>query len=67
MLLKAAEDYNIDLNQSWMVGDGKNDILAGKNAGCRTAYLSDSNTDKNEYGQDLTVSSLLDFVQKACL
>ena len=29
MLLKAAEDFNIDLSQPWMVGDGKNDIVAG--------------------------------------
>lgn len=35
MLVKAAEDFNIDLSQSWMVGDGENDIKAGKAAGCR--------------------------------
>lgn len=29
MLLKAAEDFNIDLSQSYMVGDGENDIKAG--------------------------------------
>ena len=39
MLLKAAEDFNIDLGKSWMVGDGENDILAGRNAGCRTALI----------------------------
>ena len=39
MLLKAAEDFNIDLGKSWMVGDGENDILAGQNAGCRTALI----------------------------
>lgn len=31
MLLKAASDFNIDLSQSWMVGDGENDIKAGIN------------------------------------
>ncbi len=30
MLIKAAKDFNIDLSRSWMVGDGKNDIGAGK-------------------------------------
>ena len=29
MLLKAAEELNIDLSRSWMVGDGENDILEG--------------------------------------
>ena len=29
MLLKAAEYFNIDLSQSYMVGDGENDIKAG--------------------------------------
>ena len=39
MLLKAADEYNIDLSDSWMIGDSKNDILCGKNAGCKTGYI----------------------------
>lgn len=57
MLLQAAEDFNIDLGQSWMVGDGENDVLAGKAAGCKTALLG-----SGAYGQDLTVDSVADFV-----
>jgi len=34
MLLRAAQDYNIDLERSYMVGDSKSDELAGKAAGC---------------------------------
>jgi len=34
LLLQAANDFNIDLSQSIMIGDGDNDILAGINAGC---------------------------------
>lgn len=59
MLLQAAEDFNIDLGQSWMIGDGENDVLAGKAAGCKTALLGEG-----EYGQDLTVQSVADFVCK---
>lgn len=59
MLLKAAQDLNIDLHQSWMIGDGKNDIQAGKNAGCKTALIGNE-----DYGQDLTVDSLGSFVNK---
>lgn len=39
MLLEAAKDFNIDLSNSWMIGDSDNDIEAGKNAGCNTAYI----------------------------
>ena len=61
MLLKAAEKYNIDLSQSWMIGDGKNDILAGKNAGCKTALIS---TNDETYGEDIKDADLLSIVKK---
>jgi len=58
MLLKAAKDFNIDLSQSWMVGDGANDINAGKAAGCRTALIGNET-----YGQEVTIKSLQEFVR----
>ncbi len=58
LIMKAAKDYNIDLSQSWMVGDGENDIRAGLSAGCKTALIG-----QEDYDQDLSVSSLLDFVK----
>jgi len=39
LLLKAAKDMDIDLSQSWMIGDGLTDVKAGKQAGCRTILL----------------------------
>ena len=39
MLLQAADDYNIDLTASWMVGDSDSDIKAGTAAGCKTLLL----------------------------
>ena len=39
MLIQAAEDFNIDLKHSWMIGDGKNDVEAGKAAGCKTKMI----------------------------
>ena len=39
MLLKAAEDLNIDLSQSYMVGDSENDMLAGKAVGCKSVLF----------------------------
>lgn len=42
LLLKATEDFNIDLSQSWMVGDSENDVLAGQAAGCHTAVIGEN-------------------------
>lgn len=39
MLLQAAKDFDIDLSQSWMIGDSYRDIAAGKRAGCKTILL----------------------------
>ena len=41
MLLQASKDFNIDLNESWMIGDSDSDILAGENVGCKTARVTD--------------------------
>ncbi len=62
MLLKAAEEYNIDLSSSWMIGDGENDVKAGIAAGCRTVLISE---DKEvDFGQDYTVRTLEEAVKK---
>ena len=59
MLLKAAKDYNIDLANSWMIGDSKIDMEAGLAAGCKTALISENS---NDFGQTERVSSLYEFV-----
>jgi histidinol-phosphate phosphatase family protein len=33
MILEAARDFDVDLSQSWMIGDHESDIKAGLNAG----------------------------------
>lgn len=40
MLLDLAESCALDLPRSWMVGDSRKDVLAGKAAGVRTIFLS---------------------------
>ena len=52
MLKKATEDFNINLSESWIVGDGENDVLCGKNAGCKTAFIG-QNSDADIIGKDL--------------
>lgn len=61
MLLKAAKDYHIDLKNSWIVGDGENDIRAGLAAGCMTALIAN---ESHPFGQMQTVTSLRDFAEK---
>jgi D-glycero-D-manno-heptose 1,7-bisphosphate phosphatase len=39
MLLRAARELDLDLGQSWMIGDMVSDVLAGYNAGCRGSIL----------------------------
>lgn len=39
MLETAAQEHQIDLGMSWMVGDAESDIEAGKSAGCRTVRI----------------------------
>jgi len=39
MLLKAAEEMDIDLNKSWCVGNSNRDIEAGLHAGCKTILI----------------------------
>ena len=57
MLLRAADDYHIDLAASWMVGDQKMDIQAGKNAGCRAVGVWGAQ------GEDGTFPDLLSFAR----
>ena len=59
MLLQAKADFNIDLEQSFMVGDSENDIKAGKAAGCKTVLIN-----KGSFGQDYTLHNLSEFVEK---
>ena len=39
MLLQAAKDFNINLKESWMIGDMITDVITGKNAGCKTILV----------------------------
>jgi D-glycero-D-manno-heptose 1,7-bisphosphate phosphatase len=39
MIFTAAQEHNIDLTQSWVVGNSPRDIDAGKRAGCKTILI----------------------------
>lgn len=39
LILQAANDFNIDLKRSSLIGDDDNDVEAGKKAGCRVIKI----------------------------
>jgi len=60
MILEAANAFNIDLQESWMIGDSQSDIQAGQAAGCCTALIGND----NNIGATIKCSSLYDFVER---
>jgi histidinol-phosphate phosphatase family protein len=47
LLLKAIDDFSIDVNNSWFIGDRDSDIQAGKSVGCNTLKIqNDVNLEK---------------------
>jgi phosphoglycolate phosphatase-like HAD superfamily hydrolase len=40
LLRAAAEELDLDLSRSWMIGDSYADVQAGQAAGCRTILLA---------------------------
>lgn len=59
VLLQAAEKHQLALSQCWMVGDASTDITAGKEAGCKTALITQSREFSNWAGQpDIRAESL---------
>ena len=59
MLIRAADDLNIELESSWMIGDSWRDVKAGKAAGCKTVLIG-----TDTLGQDMTEGSLYESVKK---
>jgi D-glycero-D-manno-heptose 1,7-bisphosphate phosphatase len=39
MILRAAEEHQIDLASSWLIGDSESDVEAGRRAGCKTVLI----------------------------
>ena len=60
MLLEATLDLEIDLSNSWMIGDKPIDVECGRNAGCRTILVKtgygskQSSTDADFVMNDIT-------------
>ena len=52
MILNAAEEMDLDLSGSWMVGDSYRDVTAGKAAGCMTIMINSPATKSYKKPQD---------------
>ena len=58
MIIKASNESNIYLKESYMVGDRKIDIDAGLKAGCKTIFVNNNYYEKKPTKQEKTVKSL---------
>ena len=54
LIIKAAKKYNIDLEQSWMIGDEETDVTAGILAGCRVMRIDEKSNHAKSYPNLLT-------------
>ena len=66
MLLRAAREHQIDLQESWMIGDMTVDVQTGKNAGMKTVLLKTGaagSDQKYDVQPDVTAANLLEAVQ----
>ncbi len=45
MLLAAAQEMDLDLTRSWMIGDSDRDVEAGRRAGCKTILISSAHSE----------------------
>ena len=57
-ILKAADQYNINIPRSFMIGDRWRDIEAGISAGCKTFFIDYSYQEKQPKLYDYKVKSL---------
>lgn len=65
MLLELADTHQIDLGQSWMVGDILHDVEAGNRAGCRTILIDRGNETEWQPGPYRTPTAVVKDLREA--
>ncbi len=67
LFFQAAVDHHLNLFDTYVIGDDERDIMAGKLAGCKTAYLQNKSYQpafpKNQF-PDIIATSLISIVEK---
>jgi len=56
-ILRAADEYQIDLKKSFMIGDRWSDVEAGRRAGCRTIFIDSGYTEQAPEAPDYEASN----------
>ena len=64
MLLQASEQHNIDLTQSWFIGDTEKDIQTGINANVKTIHVLTGATTTPSKNATYVASNLLEAVRR---
>jgi D-glycero-D-manno-heptose 1,7-bisphosphate phosphatase len=62
LILEAVKEREIDLSQSWLIGDRASDIEAGRAAGCRTIFLDFEYTEPKPARPDFVYKNLKDAI-----
>jgi D-glycero-D-manno-heptose 1,7-bisphosphate phosphatase len=57
MILELAEDLDLDLAASWVIGDAPSDVAAGRAAGCRTALVGRTRADADLLAPSLAAAA----------
>jgi D-glycero-D-manno-heptose 1,7-bisphosphate phosphatase len=58
LIVQAAEDWEIDLSNSFVIGDRWKDIVAGQTAGCKTIFIDYGYAESPPQSFDLQTDSL---------
>lgn len=60
LLLRAADEFGLELGASFMVGDRWRDVEAGKRAGCQTVFIDYNYAEQQPFAPHYTTRSVLD-------
>ena len=63
MLLRAADRLGLDLDSSYMIGDRKSDVVAGRKAGCYSIFLDRGYTESVDVPADSSARDLAEAAQ----
>lgn len=58
MILKAVQDFKINISNSFMIGDRWKDINAGHAAGCKTIFLENNYDEKLDIQPDFVIDNI---------
>jgi D-glycero-D-manno-heptose 1,7-bisphosphate phosphatase len=63
MILQAAREHHVDVNESFLVGDRWRDVAAGQRAGCKSFFIDSGYAEKRPEKPYVSVKSLPEAAQ----